>query len=188
LGERIREDLQIRGIPTSRQTEALAISLSIPLISFADVDELDLTIDGADAIDPQLNLMKGGGGALLREKIVATAPKRLVVVADASKVVPTLGARPLPVEIIAFEYQVTMRRMRALGSVPVLRRIDGQPFLSDNGNQIEDYRRARSSVSPVILIFFRSPMRDSRYCPISFRRSTRRRAPLPAPSATFSFS
>jgi ribose 5-phosphate isomerase A len=116
--------------------------------------------------------MKGGGGALLREKIVAAASKRLVVFADASKLVPTLGARPLPVEIIAFGDQVTVRRMRALAGVPVLRRIDGQPFRSDNGNHIEDYRRARSSVSPVILIFFRSPMRDCWYCPIRFHRST----------------
>src|SRR5262249_54652924 len=97
LGERVREGLRVRGIPTSRRTEELPRSLSIPLTSFAEVGELDLTIDGADEIDPGLNLIKGGGGALLREKIVAAASRRLIVVADRSKLVPTLGVRPLPV-------------------------------------------------------------------------------------------
>jgi ribose 5-phosphate isomerase A len=138
LGERVREGLRIRGIPTSRRTEELARSLGIPLTSFAEVGELDLTVDGADEIDPGLNLIKGGGGALLREKIVAAASRRMVVVADRSKLVPTLGAQPLPVEVVPFGQEVTIRRLTALGCVPALRRLNGKPFVTDNGNFIID--------------------------------------------------
>src|SRR6266487_5988371 len=88
LGERVQQGLRIRGIPTSRRTEEVALARGIPLTSFADVDELDLTIDGADEVDRRLDLIKGGGGALLREKIVAAASRRLIVVADESKLVP----------------------------------------------------------------------------------------------------
>lgn len=138
LGERVQQGLRIRGVPTSRRTEELALALGIPLTSFADVGELDLTIDGADEIDPRLDLIKGGGGALLREKIVAAASRRLIVVADRSKLVPTLGVRPLPVEVIPFGHQMTARRVAALGCVPALRLADGQPFVTDNGNYIFD--------------------------------------------------
>jgi ribose 5-phosphate isomerase A len=138
LGERVRGGLRLRGIPTSRQTEELARTLGIPLTTFAEVRELDLAIDGADEIDAGLNLIKGGGGALLREKIVAAASRQLVVVADRSKVVATLGARPLPVEIVPFGHEVTMRRLAALGGVPTLRYVAGQPFVTDNGNLIAD--------------------------------------------------
>jgi ribose 5-phosphate isomerase A len=138
LGERVREGLGIRGIPTSRRTEELARSLGIPLTSFADVGALDLTIDGADEIDPRLDLIKGGGGALLREKIVAAASRRLIVIADGSKLVPVLGGRPLPVEVIPFGYEIAARRVAALGCVPALRLADGQPFVTDSGNYILD--------------------------------------------------
>src|SRR5262249_25542095 len=93
---------------------------------------------GADEIDPGLNLIKGEGGALLREKIVAAASRRLIVVADRSKLVPTLNARPLPVEVVPFGQKVTIRRLTALGCVPALRRVDGEPFVTDNGNFIVD--------------------------------------------------
>jgi ribose 5-phosphate isomerase A len=138
LGERVRGGLRIRGIPTSRRTEELARAVGIELTSFAEVGELDLTIDGADEIDPKLNLIKGGGGALLREKIVAAASRQLVVVADRSKLVPTLGIRPLPVEIVPFGSEVTIRRLSALGCILTIRRVDEQPFVTDNGNLIVD--------------------------------------------------
>jgi ribose 5-phosphate isomerase A len=97
LGERVRAGLKIRGIPTSSQTRELAASLGIPLTTFDEVQEIDVTIDGADEVDPQLCLTKGGGGALLREKIVASASRQVVIIADSSKQVPMLGKFPLPI-------------------------------------------------------------------------------------------
>lgn len=140
LGERARSGLRIRGVPTSRQTEALAAELGISLTTFRDVAELDLTIDGADEVGPDLNLVKGGGGALLREKLVASASRRLIVVADSSKVVPVLGAFPLPVEVVPFAHEVTLRRLAATGCKAELRMKDGVPFVTDNGNLIADCR------------------------------------------------
>jgi ribose 5-phosphate isomerase A len=138
LGERVREGLRIRGISTSRRTEELALALGIPLTSFGDIGELDLTVDGADEIDPRLDLIKGAGGALLREKMVAAASRRLIIVADGSKLVSTLGARPLPVEVVPFGHQATARRIAALGGVPALRLVGEQPFVTDNGNYVVD--------------------------------------------------
>lgn len=138
LGELVREGLRIRGIPTSRRTEELANDVGIPLVTFADVPALDLTIDGADEVNPSLDLIKGGGGALLREKLVAAASQRLVIVVDSSKRVATLGKFPLPVEVVPFAWEVTARRVAALGCVPALRLADGQPYLTDNGNHILD--------------------------------------------------
>lgn len=140
LGELARAGLQIRGIPTSRQTETLATEVGIPLTSFAEVDELDLTIDGADEVGPGLNLIKGAGGALLREKLVASASRRLIIVADSSKLVSVLGAFPLPVEIVPFAHDLTLRRLAALGCQPMLRQAGDQPFVTDNGNFIADCR------------------------------------------------
>ncbi|HMD31325.1 MAG TPA: ribose 5-phosphate isomerase A, partial [Candidatus Acidoferrales bacterium] len=99
LAEKVRQGLKIRGIPTSVNTEKLATSLGIQMITLADVQEIDVTIDGADEFDPGLQLTKGGGGALLREKIVASASKLMVVIADSSKQVAVLGKFPLPVEV-----------------------------------------------------------------------------------------
>jgi ribose 5-phosphate isomerase A len=139
LGERVKAGLKIIGIPTSVQTGDLARQLGIPLTTLDERPEIDITIDGADEVDPKLNLIKGGGGALLREKVVASASKKMVVVADSSKVVPVLGKFPLPVEIISFARTVVENKIVALGASPKLRaKADGSPFITDNGNQILD--------------------------------------------------
>src|SRR6266403_489166 len=139
LGERVKAGLKIIGIPTSVHTADLARQLGIPLTTLDDHPEIDITIDGADEVDPKLNLIKGGGGALLREKVVASASKKMVVVADSGKVVPVLGKFPLPVEVIAFARTVVERKIVALGGSPKLRvKADGSPFVTDNGNEILD--------------------------------------------------
>ena len=142
LGERVRAGLRVRGVPTSRRTEEQARHLGIPLVTFAEVRELDLAVDGADEIGPGLALIKGGGGALLREKLVAAAARRFVVVADAGKRVGVLGHFPLPVEVVPFAWEVTARRVAAVAGVePVLRRADGgDVYVTDNGNYILDCR------------------------------------------------
>src|SRR3979411_3482246 len=115
LGERVRAGLDIIGVPTSEATRAYAMRCGIPLTTLDDIDRLDLTIDGADEIDPALNVIKGGGGALLREKIVAAASDRMIVIADDSKWVEVLGRFPLPIEVIPFGLAGTRRAMeRAL--------------------------------------------------------------------------
>ena len=139
LGERVKAGLKIVGIPTSVATADLARQLGIPLTTLDEHPQIDITIDGADEIDPRLNLIKGGGGALLREKVVASVTKKMVVVSDSSKVVPALGKFPLPVEIIPFARTVVEKRIASLGAVTKLRtKPDGQPFVTDNGNQILD--------------------------------------------------
>ena len=139
IGERVKAGLKIIGIPTSVQTADLARSVGIPLTTLGEHPEIDITIDGADEVDPKLNLIKGGGGALTREKVIATASKKMVVVADAGKVVPTLGKFPLPVEIIAFARTVIEKKIASLAATPKLRmKPDGSPFITDNGNQILD--------------------------------------------------
>ncbi|MGA7079895.1 MAG: ribose-5-phosphate isomerase RpiA [Terriglobales bacterium] len=139
LGERVQAGMKIVGIPTSSQTADLARSAGIPLTTFDEHPEIDITIDGADELDPQLRLIKGGGGALLREKVVAFASKKMVVVADSGKLVPVLGKFPLPIEIISFARAVVEKRIAALGATPKLRtKPDGSPYLTDNGNQILD--------------------------------------------------
>ena len=137
----VRERLRVVGIPSSERTAALAGRLGIPLTSFAEYRCIDLTIDGADQVEvASLNLIKGLGGALLREKIVAAASRRLLVVVDQSKLVDRLGSRtPLPVEIATFGWQTVQDRLSTLGCTPVLRtRPDGQPFRTDGGNYIAD--------------------------------------------------
>jgi ribose 5-phosphate isomerase A len=139
LGERVQSGLKIVGIPTSVATADLARQLGIPLTTLDEHPQIDITIDGADEIDPKLNLIKGGGGALLREKVVASVTKKMVVVGDSTKVVPALGKFPLPVEIIPFARTVVERKIARLGATMKLRmRPDGQPFVTDNGNQILD--------------------------------------------------
>jgi ribose 5-phosphate isomerase A len=138
LGERVRAGLKIRGIPTSSQTRELATSLGIPLTTFDEVQEIDVTIDGADEVDPQLCLTKGGGGALLREKIVASASRQLVIIADSSKQVPMLGKFPLPIEVIAFAQPVVKKKIEALGASVKLRQSNGSPFVTDEGHHILD--------------------------------------------------
>jgi ribose 5-phosphate isomerase A len=139
LGERVKAGLKIVGIPTSLQTADLARAVGIPLTTLDEHPEIDITIDGADEVDPKLDLIKGGGGALLREKVVASASKKMVVVADSAKIVPVLGKFPLPVEIISFARAVVGKKIVALGGSPKLRtRPDGNPYLTDNSNQILD--------------------------------------------------
>ena len=138
LGERVKAGLKMVGIPTSLQTADLARAVGIPLTTLDENPEIDITIDGADEVDPQLNLIKGGG-ALLREKVVASASEKMVVIADSGKVVAVLGKFPLPVEVIAFARAVVEKKIVALGASPKLRtRPDGSPYLTDNGNQILD--------------------------------------------------
>jgi ribose 5-phosphate isomerase A len=139
LGERVRDGLQIRGVPTSTTTEKLATSSGIRLTTLNEVPEVDVTIDGADEFDPQLNLIKGGGGNLLREKIVASASNLLVIIADSSKQVPTLGKFPLPVEVIPFAQALIKRKIEALGAkVNVRQSADGKPFVTDEGHHLLD--------------------------------------------------
>src|SRR5450755_3054058 len=139
LGERVKAGLKIIGIPTSEQTAELARAVGIRLTTLDEHPEIDITIDGADEIDPALNLIKGGGGALLREKVVASASKKMVVVADSGKMVPVLGKFPLPVEIISFARTVIEKKIASLGAMSKVRtRGDGNPFITDNGNQILD--------------------------------------------------
>jgi len=142
LGERVREGLRVRCVPTSRRTEEQARALGIPLVTFSEVQRLDLAIDGADEIGPGLALIKGGGGALLREKLVARAARRFVVIADASKRVETLGRFPLPVEVVPFAWEVTARGVAVVTNAePRLRRDErGEIYLTDNGNYILDCR------------------------------------------------
>ncbi len=139
LGERLKAGLKIIAIPTSVRTADLARAVGIPLTTLDEHPEIDITIDGADEVDPKLNLIKGGGGALTREKVIATASKKMVVVADSGKVVRVLGKFPLPVEVISFARTVVERKIAALGGSPKLRvKADGSPYLTDNGNQILD--------------------------------------------------
>lgn len=138
LGERVRNGLRIRSIPTSESTRQLAEAEGIPLTSFEAVSAIDLTIDGADEVDPDLNLIKGGGAALLREKIVSAASRENVIIVDSSKTVKRLGAFPLPVEVIPFGWQVVTRRIDALGGNPQLRLKGGAPLVTDQGNWILD--------------------------------------------------
>jgi ribose 5-phosphate isomerase A len=136
------EGLRVRCVPTSRRTEEQARALGLPLVTLGEVGELDIAIDGADEIGPGLALIKGGGGALLREKLVASAARRFVVIADRGKRVEVLGRFPLPVEVVQFGWELTARRVSAVVSVePLLRRnTDGGPFVTDNGNFILDCR------------------------------------------------
>jgi ribose 5-phosphate isomerase A len=139
LGEEVRKGLRIRGIPTSVQSKELAETLGIPLTTLDECQEIAVTVDGADEVDPQLRLIKGGGGALLREKIVASATRQLVIVADASKQVGKLGKFPLPVEVIRFAQALVAKRIAALGARVELRKLlDGKPFVTDENNHILD--------------------------------------------------
>ena len=141
IGERVRDGLKIRGIPTSIHSRDLATQLGIPLATFDEYQEIDVTIDGADEFDPALNLIKGGGGAMLREKVVASATKQLVIVTDSSKQVAVLGKFPLPVEVIDFAEPLVAKEISRLGAA-VVRRSDsaGKPYLTDEGHHILDCR------------------------------------------------
>lgn len=139
LGARVKQGLKVRGIPTSDRSREMAATLGIPLTNFDEVEQIDVTVDGADEFDPQLRLIKGGGGAMLREKIVASASRQVVIVADSSKQVPVLGKFPLPVEVVPFAQALVARRIAALGA-RIVRRMNaaGAPYVTDSGNQILD--------------------------------------------------
>ncbi len=140
LGKRVAEGLEIRAVPTSQQTVQLAREAGIPLADINDIDSLPLAIDGADEIDPYGQLIKGGGGALLQEKIVAAAADKFVAIADQSKLVSRLGAFPLPVEVISFGYKQVIRRILDSGLCREvkLREKNGQPFITDHQHYILD--------------------------------------------------
>lgn len=151
LGEMVREEgLKIRGVPTSTRTAELAREVGIEVVSLDAAKWLDVTIDGADEFDGELNLIKGGGGALLQEKIVATASDQMIVITDASKEVDTLGAFPLPVEVIPFGWQTTQAlieetlvSMDVLGRSASLRMNGDSPYVTDEGNHILDLHLKR---------------------------------------------
>ncbi|MFO7771316.1 ribose-5-phosphate isomerase RpiA [Roseovarius gahaiensis] len=151
LGELVRDQgLKIKGVPTSTRTAELARDVGIEVISLDEAKWLDLTIDGADEFDANLNLIKGGGGALLQEKIVATASDQMIVIADVGKEVETLGAFPLPVEVIPFGWETTkslieemLISMDVLGRDASLRMNGDRPFVTDEGNYILDLHLGR---------------------------------------------
>jgi len=142
IGKLVKDGYHLVGVPTSIETERQARSLNIPLSTLEEVGELDLTIDGADEVDPHFRLIKGLGGALLREKMVAHYSKKEVIIVDSSKVVDVLGVKtPLPVEVVQFGHRRTMRALEDLGSTAALRGGD-RPFVTDNGNYIYDLKFA----------------------------------------------
>jgi ribose 5-phosphate isomerase A len=139
LGQRVRAGLAVRGVATSSGSEALARTAGIPILSLEEGMPLAVTVDGADEVGPHLDLIKGYGRALVREKIVAAASRRLVILVGPGKEVSTLGGRgKLPVEVIPFALPLCRRRLADLGLDPVLYERDGRPFLTDNGNHILD--------------------------------------------------
>jgi len=138
VGEMVRGGLKIKAVPTSKETAELAAKEGIELIELDDVEALDLTIDGADEVDPNFNLIKGGGGALLREKIVASATHKLIIVVDESKLVDDLGAFPLPLEITPFSWRYTQKMIEKFGCSSEIRKKEGKIFVTDNKNYILD--------------------------------------------------
>lgn len=139
LGERVRTGLKIRGVSTSVQTQNLAACAGIPLTTLEQVQQIDVTIDGADEFDRELRLIKGGGGALLREKIVASATRLQIIIADSSKQVIVLGKFPLPVEVIRFAERLVSKKISALGATVRLRKDKAEePFITDQGHHILD--------------------------------------------------
>lgn len=138
IGERVQKGLSIKAIPTSEATATQARSLGIPLVGLEEVDHIDVTIDGADEFDNYLQLIKGGGGALLREKIVATHSNVNIIIADSSKKVDRLGAFPLPIEVIPFSEGVVWNQLAKLGLEGKRREKDNRVFVTDEGNHIFD--------------------------------------------------
>jgi ribose 5-phosphate isomerase A len=155
LGEKVRGGMRVIGVPTSEATRADAERCGIPLTTLDAIDHLDLTVDGADEIDTALNLIKGGGGALLREKIVAAASDRMIVIADDTKWVDVLGRFPLPVEVIPFGLAATQRAMQGAfaqsgvsGQMVVRKGKDGHVFVTDGGHWIVDAHLGRITDAP----------------------------------------
>lgn len=148
LAEKFHKGLNITAVATSKQTEKRAQELGIPISDINSIYALDLVIDGADEVDNEKRLIKGAGGALLREKIVAHLTKNLIIIVDDSKVSTSLGKSLLPIEVIPFAYQVTQREIEKLGLVPKLRQKNDSVYLTDNGNYIFDCK-CSSSPAPL---------------------------------------
>jgi ribose 5-phosphate isomerase A len=139
LGRRVQEGLRVTGVPTSAAAAVAAQESGISLVGLDDLDGIDVTVDGADEVDPQLNLIKGYGGAMVGEKIVAAASRTEVILVGSEKLVPVLGRRGiLPVEVIPFAVGFCKRRLASLGCWPQVRTVEGRPFISDSGNYILD--------------------------------------------------
>jgi ribose 5-phosphate isomerase A len=155
LGEKVRDGMKVLGVPTSEGTRAQAVECGIPLVTLDEIDHLDLTVDGADEVDGALNLIKGGGGALLREKIVAAASDRMIVIADDTKWVDVLGRFPLPVEVVPFGLAATQAAIAAAfaesgvsGQMVVRKGRDGHVFVTDGGHWIVDAHLGRIEDAP----------------------------------------
>jgi len=139
LGRLVRDGLSVKGVPTSVATERLARELAIPLVNLNEAGVVDVTLDGADEVDSDFNMIKGGGGALTREKLVALASVKRIILVDESKLVSRLGqSRLLPIEVLPFAWTLAARLLTGLGCVASLREHDGVPFVTDNGNHILD--------------------------------------------------
>lgn len=144
LGQRVAAGLDVRGVPTSETTAALARQLGIKLVTLDDVDAVDVAVDGADEVDPHGDLIKGYGGALLRERVVASVARRFVILVGAEKLVPVLGSRGrLPVEVVPFAAPVCRRRLETLGYPAEVRLAEGRSVVTDNGNLLLDCRVGR---------------------------------------------
>ena len=140
LGDRVRQGLSVHGIPTSEASEKLAVEVGVPLITLRESQKIDVTVDGADEVSDDLDLIKGLGGALVREKIVAHASRRVIIVVDETKLTPRLGNKtPVPVEVVPFAVDVVRAQLVLWGGEPKLREKDGTLFISDNGNVILDW-------------------------------------------------
>ncbi len=139
LGDRVRAGLHVRGVPTSQAAAALMQQVGVPLASLDEVPQLAVAVDGADEVDPNLDLIKGYGRALVREKIVAASAKKVIILVGPNKIVPVIGSRGnLPIEVLPFALPLCLRRLRDLGLTPIPFEKDGKPFFSDNGNLILD--------------------------------------------------
>ncbi len=138
LGKRVKEGLQIRAAASSIRTEKLAKSLGIEILDLGHLSQIDISIDGADEFTASLDLIKGGGGALFREKIIASLSKNAIIITDASKKVKKLGAFTVPVEVIPLAYQYVFDQINNLGGNGILRTVENQTFITDNGNFIID--------------------------------------------------
>jgi ribose 5-phosphate isomerase A len=151
LGRLVREGLSIKGVPTSIATERMARELGIPLVDLNEAGVIDITLDGADEVDPDFNMIKGGGGALTREKLVAQASTKRIMLIDESKLVARLGqSRPLPVEVLPFAWTLSARLLSNLRCVPSLRKQGEKPFVTDNGNYILDCEFGPLEDAPVL--------------------------------------
>jgi len=138
IGERVKKGLKIKAVPTSKSTSIMAQKLNIPLVPIDQVESIDLTVDGADEIDPKFNGIKGGGGALLVEKIIASISKENLWVVDSNKLVDKLGTFPLPIEVVPYSVSTVMKKLERKNFKPVIRKLNNMNFITDNNNYIID--------------------------------------------------